>query len=131
MREGAGHFLGVVGKSYYIFTTGDICEQTAFGLRHGSISFGLEPSESWYGLYTTSSSAGKNTGYDVNSSFISACLSACSVMLQRSSSKAIWKLSRAICVISSVSAVLRFLLFFLHGEYREFYRLEVKVVHRT
>ena len=87
-------------------TTGDSCEQTTYGPRHGSSSFGLGPSASWYGLYTSTSCPGLNTGYGLSLLLFSACLSARPARFRRASSKVICKLSRVFCANSSVSAVL-------------------------
>ena len=61
-----------------LYTTGDNCEQTTDGPRHDSSSFGLGPSESWYGLYTSTSCPGWNTGYDLVFA-VTSCLFVCAL----------------------------------------------------
>ena len=107
-----------------LYTTGDNCEQTTYELRHSRSSFGLGPSESWYGLYTSNSCPGWNTGYDLSCYFRLVCLHARSGFWHAS--------SKAICHYPACFVrVLRYLLLFLRDECRELYRLVVEVVSRT
>ena len=93
----------------YIPLTGDNCEQTTDSPRHGSGSFGFELSTSLYGLYTSTSSPGINTGYGLTLTLFTACLSARSVRFRRASFKAICKLSRVVCANSSISDVFSYM----------------------
>ena len=96
-----------------LYTTGDSCEQTTYGPRHGSSSFGLGPSEAWYGVNTSTSCPGWNTGYGLSLQLCSACLTARSVSACEFKGD-LHTVPRVLC-----DFVFRCLLFFLHGEYRE------------
>ena len=89
-----------------LYTTGDNCEHMTYDPRHGSSSFGLGPSEFWYGVYTRTSYPGWNTRYGFSLLLLPACLSARSIRFRRASLKAIRTFSRVFCANSSVSAVL-------------------------
>ena len=100
-----GHLSCVVRKST-LYTRSDKCEQTTYGPRHSSSRFGLGTPASWWGLYTSTSCPGWNTGHDLSLLLFSACWSARSFRFWCASSKAICKLSRVVSANSSVSAIL-------------------------
>ena len=115
--------MSFVSRTWY--TTGDNCRQTTYGPRHGSSNFGSGPFESWYSSCTSVFCPSWNTRYGFSLALSAACLFARLIKFRQASPKTKMQL------ISCLIRILRCLMFFLHGEYRELYRLGVEVVFQA